>query len=364
MSTLSHHVNGGFRNPWGTQYPWKKAITTVLKVPLTWAKPFDIKVSAPKTVSADFSVYNDHNTKAIKATWLGHAGFVVQVPGCDEHPDPVTVLFDPIFAERASPVTWLGPKRWLLPPCRPKELPVVDYIFISHNHYDHLDIEALRHICLVSTVLLVPLGIKQLILESIPIVSADRVHEMDWWDSKTFPNGVEVVCTPAQHNSGRGVHDQGRALWASWVARRANTNIYHAGDTGYTNSDGACPAFAEIGAKYGPFDLAMIPIWRGASLSFLGRCGLRLTPQATETLLATLHATPRDAVALSVDIRAKHSIAMHFGTFCGSEDEAVEPVYLLKQALESTFSNTTLDTTWAEDRGFRAIDVGETVIIT
>lgn len=157
----------------------------------------------------------------------------------------------------------------------------------------------------------VPLGVKQLLLDSISDINAEHVHEMDWWDSKLFSDGIEMVCTPAQHNSGkflavsrsialqhgflgRGLHDQCKTLWASWVVRRSSVSVYHAGwvrsyfelhcyssdscfrDTGYATASGPCPAFAEIGEKYGPFDLAMIPIWRGASLSVLGQLGLRV----------------------------------------------------------------------------------------
>lgn len=172
---------------------------------------------------------------------------------------------------------------------------------------------------------------------------------------------------------GRGVTDQCKSLWSSWVVRTTTASVYFGGDTGYTG----CPAFLEIGERYGPFDVAMIPIWRGASLSILGRLGLRvclqvhvtrhhpfilfkLTDPAT-SLLSTLHATPSDAVQLYQDIKAKRAIAMHFGTFCGSEDEAKEPLELLVRDLEMR-GISLLREIWEND-GFGYVDVGGTVLI-
>jgi len=139
---------------------------------------------------------------------------------------------------------------------------------------------------------------------------------------------MDFVCTPAQHSSGRGIFDQSHILWAGWVVCRfpsappsevdsipmpsssnhtLTASIYHTGETGYATASGPCPAFSEIGEKYGSFDLAMIPIWHGASLSILRQLGLRLTPGATHTLLSQLHTSPRDALALARDVRAPYA---------------------------------------------------------
>ncbi|KAF9463963.1 beta-lactamase superfamily domain-containing protein [Collybia nuda] len=362
----AHHDKSSFRNPWPSRTSILSAISTICHLPLTRAEPFTTPgVRAVKTVPCEFERYESSRERdgrgALLATWLGHAGFLVQIPPRTGDDKPVRVLFDPIFAERASPVTWFGPKRWLPPPCSAEDLPHVDYIIISHNHYDHLDLETIQRVYHSDVTVLVPLGVKQIFLDSVPKVNTEHVHEMDWWDTMVFLDGIEVVCTPAQHNSGRGLRDQCKTLWASWVVRRASTSLYHAGDTGYATASGPCPAFSEIGKKYGPFDLAMIPIWRGASLSVLGQLGLRVR---TEALLSTLHASPHDAVELAADVKAKHSIAMHFGTFCGSADEALEPLVLLEDALRKKGCTSVVPvTTWETDGGFRAIDVGHTVAI-
>ncbi|KAF8965564.1 beta-lactamase superfamily domain-containing protein [Flammula alnicola] len=386
----AHHLeSSGFQNPWPARATLLDSLATILRIPLSKARPFETPVEPAKTVACNFESYNSHEerkAKSIGATWLGHAGFLVQLPRLNE-PDarPIRIIFDPIFAERASPSNRFGPRRYLPTPCEVKDLPGVDFVVISHNHYDHLDIECLRQICSLWTQVqfLVPLGVKNTLNIEL-ILGEHRIREMDWWDSVSFPSPgeptssttVEFVCTPAQHNSGRGLLDQRKSLWASWVVRQLPSisssshdvpplaSIYFAGDTGYSTADGPCPAFKEIGNKYGPFDLAMIPIWRGASLSILGRMGFRLTPSATETLLSTLHASPSDAIDVARDVRAKHSIAMHFGTFCGSEDEAKEPLVLLVEILQAK------GLTWIpkgrgiwDEEGFGALDVGETVFI-
>ncbi|THV06313.1 Metallo-hydrolase/oxidoreductase [Dendrothele bispora CBS 962.96] len=385
----THHAGTTYKNPWAPGFSFRTSAGAILKGPLTRSKPFEISVEPVKTVECNFELYDSEEAKrAICTTWLGHAGFLVQIQG------QVRIVFDPIFSERASPSTWVGPQRWLSTPCKASELPEIHYVVISHNHYDHLDLQALRDIFKRSpnARFLVPLGVKELIVNELG-VAEDRVVDSDWWDTVSFSgeynSRTEFVCTPAQHNSGRGLLDQNHTLWASWVVRYFASNsssptcsIYHAGDTGYTTSSGPCPAFAEIGSKYGPFDFAMIPIWRGASLSVLGRMGFRLTAEATETLLSTLHASPRDAVALAKDVRACHTLGMHFGTFCGSEDESQEPLVELiealvggeegedskegqgkAEALRARRQGFDLRESWKEEGGFGVVDVGQTVIV-
>ncbi|KAK7435106.1 hypothetical protein VKT23_019798 [Stygiomarasmius scandens] len=383
----THHAGSTYKNPWAPGFSFRTSAGAILKGPLARGKPFEVDVEPVKTVKCDFGLYGTEDArKGICTTWLGHAGFLVQIHGC------IRIVFDPIFSERASPSTWVGPRRWLSAPCNASDLPEIHYIAISHNHYDHLDIQALTDIIERSpnARFLVPLGVKEIIVTELG-VNEEKVKELDWWDTVSFPGGernqLEVVCTPAQHNSGRGIFDQNHTLWASWVVRYFSSHsdtpscsIYHAGDTGYTTSSGPCPTFAEIGTKYGPFDLAMVPIWRGASLSILGQMGFRLTADATEILLSTLHASPRDAVALAKDVRSRHTLGMHFGTFCGSEDESKEPLVELIGAFirsrEITMDRRQMDDettagckcidlrkSWRKEGGFGIIDIGQTVII-
>ncbi|TCD61324.1 hypothetical protein EIP91_008585 [Steccherinum ochraceum] len=298
----SHHTHNGFRNPW----PAPNSLSSYLQIPITRSRHStkSASIKPVKTVPCDLRPYfsEETETKGIHATWLGHAGFLVQIA-------QTRILFDPILAERASPVTWAGPKRYLPIPCEAKDLPRIHFTKLKKGvatSYDHLDIECLRQVRLKSPNVrfLVPLRVKQTLLDELGLNEDEEgeVTEMDWWES----------------------------------------------------------SFKEIGERYGPFDLAMIPIWRGASLSILGRWGLRLTEAAT-SLLATLHATPSDAVQLYQDVKAKRAIAMHFGTFCGSEDEAKEPIELLTRDLEKK-GIPLLRASW-DLEGFGYVDVGETVFV-
>ncbi|KAJ7646569.1 Metallo-hydrolase/oxidoreductase [Roridomyces roridus] len=333
----------------------------LMRLPFERAKPLQHDLHGVKTIQTvkpDFGVFEA--TDKLCATWLGHAGFLVQLPA---EPDqrPIRIVFDPMFSDRAYPSTWVDLRRRLPAPCRVQDLPEVDFIAVSHNHYDHCDIDALKQMWRTwpDVEFLVPLGVRStLTSEGIP---AARIHELDWWDKVTFPpsthrkSSCTFTCTPAQHNSGRGVLDQNRALWCGWAVRPTTDgpSVYFAGDTGYQIAGGACPAFKEIGEKLGPFDLAMIPIWSGATLTMLGKMGYRL---ADDTHLATLHATPEDAVHLAKDVRARHTLAMHFATFAGSDDEALEPLVRLARAQGGTAD-------WRAEGGFGAIDVGECVAL-
>ncbi|EIW83080.1 Metallo-hydrolase oxidoreductase [Coniophora puteana RWD-64-598 SS2] len=317
------------------------------------------RLTSPRTPLAIWS---------IRYTPLGsdmQSGYLVQLPtakGCKAH----RVIFDPIFAQYAYPSNIMnGLARRLPPPCSISQLPEIDFVVVSHNHYDHCDLEALSVLWKRSKAdrpikFLVPLGLKSLLMSAgIP---KSAIVELDWWDSVAYPcaGGQEVTlaCTPCQHTSGRGVFDQKGTLWSSWVVQQKSpdsdlmASVYHAGDTGYQTAAGPCPAFKEIGDKYGPFDLAMIPIWRGASLSFVSSWGYKLSD---DSHLATTHASPEDAVLLTKDIRARHSLAMHFATWAGSDHEAFEPQYRLIQARSGD---------WHEEGGFGVIDIGESVVIS
>ncbi|KAF5329133.1 hypothetical protein D9758_017152 [Tetrapyrgos nigripes] len=381
-----HHTGSTYSNPWAPGFSLRKCAGAILKGPLTRGTPFELAIEPAKTVQCHFGLYESEDArKAICTTWLGHAGFLVRICGS------VTVLFDPIFSERASPSSWVGPEDGYL-----RLAKSLTYRIFSMSSsritstYDHLDTQALRDVKERSPNVhfLVPEGMRALIVEELAL-GEDRVKELDWWDAVSYPGDdykIEFVCTPAQHNSGRGILDQNHTLWASWVVRcfplgsgSPTASVYHAGDTGYTTSSGPCPVFAEIGSRYGPFDFAMVPIWRGASLSVLGRMGLRLTEDATHTLLSTLHASPKDAVSLARDVRARHTLGMHFGTFCGSEDESVQPLVELAEALMdgseevihegqiaakgSKSGQIELRESWKKDGGFGIIDVGQTVIV-
>ena len=165
-------------------------------------------------------------------------------------------LTDPVFAERASPVQWAGPKRFHAPPIALDALPPLRGVLLSHDHYDHLDRATVRALAERAEVFLTPLGVgDRLIRWGAP---ADKVHQFDWWQGTTV-DGLQFTATPAQHFSGRGLFDSDRTLWASWVivdpaasADDAELRLFFSGDTGYFDG------FAEIGRRFGPFDVTMI----------------------------------------------------------------------------------------------------------
>ena len=191
--------------------------------------------------------------EGIRITWLGHASVLFQFDG-------FTILADPIFSDRCSPLSFSGPKRYRPSPCTVAELPHIDAVCISHNHYDHLDVQTVydlndRFGNKLSW--FVPDGLKYWMNQS---GVRENVYESDWWSEKeislkTSDNiKMKFVFTPTKHWCGRGVFDRNKVLWGSWTIIGPRYRVYFAGDTAY------CPGFKEIGHKYGPFDVAAIPI--------------------------------------------------------------------------------------------------------
>ncbi|MFZ5698814.1 MAG: MBL fold metallo-hydrolase [Pseudomonadota bacterium] len=244
-------------------------------------------------------------------TWIGHVTFLFQHRG-------LNVLTDPVFSERASPLSFVGPKRYTPPAMHVDHLPPIDIVLISHNHYDHLDRDAVRHIARRNegrTRFLVPLRLAGWFRRE----GIDNVVELDWWD-ETLPlgekpgsvgrNKVYAWFVPAQHFSGRGVNDRNATLWGGWVLEIDGFRLYFAGDTGYGKD------FADIGAVFGGFDLSLIPI--GA-----------YEPQ---WLMGSVHVNPEDAVRIHRDVKSKHSIGMHWGTFILTDEPVDEPPRRLARA--------------------------------
>ncbi len=178
----------------------------------------------------------------VKFTWLGHATVLASING-------KTILFDPVFSESAAPVSW-AVKRYQPPAIGIEELPQIDFIVISHDHYDHLDMNVVKFFKESNTRFLVPLGVASH-LEYWGI-SRDKVTEFDWWQSRNIA-GITFTCAPAQHFSGRtGTIAMQKTLWSSWAVRTEATSVYFSGDSGYAGH------FKEIGDRLGPFDLTFI----------------------------------------------------------------------------------------------------------
>ena len=239
----------------------------------------------------------------------------------------LNILTDPVFANRASPVSFAGPLRYIPHVIDYKELPPIDYVIISHNHYDHLDKTAIHQLG-NTPIYMVPLRLKAWFIENG--ISSDRIKELDWWDTASFTNAT-FKALPSQHWSARGLFDRRKTLWASWRINLKGTSIWFAGDTGYNDKQ-----FKEIGNKLGPVDLALIPIG-----GYLPRAFMR-----------PYHVNPHEALKIHKDVKAKQSIGMHWGTFPLTAEGPNDPIVeLAKQRKKFKITHNE----------FMSIAVGETI---
>ncbi|MER6049664.1 MBL fold metallo-hydrolase [Streptomyces sp. NPDC001793] len=221
----------------------------------------------------------------LRITWMGHSSVLAEIDG---H----RVLFDPVWGERCSPFDWAGPKRMHPVPVELAELPPVDAVVISHDHYDHLDMPTIKGLAGSGAAFVVPLGVgADLEFWGVP---AARITELDWHES-TRVGGLTLTATPAQHFCGRGLRGAQHTLWASWVVAGPEHRIFHSGDTGYF------PGFAEIGAAHGPFDATMVQI--GAYSDFW----------------PDIHMTPEEGIRAHLDLQGGEPrgvlLPIHWGTF-------------------------------------------------
>lgn len=284
-----HHLKRGFRNvdP-DYSYPLLQRALHLVKKGAN--APPDRGVAF--TVVANDGAELRANGIVPTATWIGHSTFLVQIDG-------LNVLTDPIWAARVSPVGFAGPRRLVRPGLRFEDLPRIDAVVISHDHYDHLDVPTVQRLWREHRpAFFVPLGVGRFLAD----VGVPEALELDWWGRGKLGT-LTFVCTPAQHSSGRGVHDQNLRLWSSWAIVGATKRFYFAGDTGYYSG------LAEIGRRLGPFDLAAIPI--GGYSSY--------------RVHHPNHVNPEEAIQLFEDVRAKVMVPMHWGTFELNQESFREP---------------------------------------
>ena len=291
----------------------------------------------------------------LRATWLGHACYFV------EFPTGLRVLFDPVFEDRCSPFSFLGPKRFTPRPCDIADIPVVDAVVISHSHYDHLSTPSVREIQKhhPDAHFFVGLGLETWFRSA----GVNNVTELDWWDDVDIaiaptrrpgsqaavtetksvtssadgslpspppeqPIRARISCLPAQHTSGRTGLDKDKTLWCSWGVRSGAHSVFFGGDTGYraveTETEEAravapiYPGFAQIGRLRGPFDLGLIPI--GA--------------YAPRRVFSPMHADPVDAVEIFRDTACRRAMGIHWGTWALTVEDVLEPPRLLREALK------------------------------
>jgi N-acyl-phosphatidylethanolamine-hydrolysing phospholipase D len=224
-------------------------------------------------------------------TWIGHATMLVQM-------DHVSFLTDPTWSSTASPLAFLGPRRFVPPALAFDVLPPIDFVLISHNHYDHLDIPTVRRLAATGARVLVPLKVGAMLRRA----GIGQVDELDWWEARRIGD-IAVHCVPSQHWSGRSIADQSTTLWGGWAVVGPTQRFYFAGDTGYF------PGFAEIGRRLGPFGLAAVPI--GA-----------YEPQA---MMRPVHLNPEEALQAGLDVGAEVMLGMHYGTFDLTDEPLDEP---------------------------------------
>ncbi|KAJ2557338.1 Protein-lysine N-methyltransferase efm4 [Coemansia sp. RSA 1933] len=318
----SHHLkNGRFTNPWlsFTNPPSGKFIMHLVSQELSNPALSSVKEGrVPEVVPLDQQAISQPGT-AVQMTWLGHASLLVQLDGA-------TILCDPVFSQRCSPSQLMGPKRYTKAPCTVQDLPHIDALVLSHNHYDHLDWNTLKALVERDPQIKVfaPLGNRQ-ILTSIGFTN---ISIADWWDEFSLPiaggNELRLACTPAQHMTGRGLLDRMATLWSSWVFKGPSASFFFSGDTAYsaihanpTNAE--CPAFKQIGSVYGPFDLAAIAI---------GAYG-------PEAMFSGMHANPEQAVRIHEDVGSKKSVGIHWGTFILTTEPVDEPPRRLRDAMKA-----------------------------
>jgi N-acyl-phosphatidylethanolamine-hydrolysing phospholipase D len=269
------------------------------------AGAFRGRPGAPERVVNDGAFLRENARHSVPTvTWVGHATLLVQM-------DHVSFLTDPIWSETASPVSFLGPRRFVAPGLALDDLPPIDFVVVSHNHYDHLDLPSLVELAErdPETRFFVPLANAELLREN----GITNVEELDWGETRRHGD-VVVHCLPSQHWSQRGVGDQRRSLWSSWAVTGPQRRFYFAGDTGYFEG------FARIGAAHGPFDLAAVPI--GA-----------YEPAA---MMKASHLDPEEAVQATLDLGARQALAIHYGTFDLSDEPLAEPPRRFRAAAEAS----------------------------
>jgi N-acyl-phosphatidylethanolamine-hydrolysing phospholipase D len=302
---MSHHLPaGGFRNPWaGGSLHGTRGL-------LKWMLTRSRTPSPARKSLAEMS-YGEAPPAASeqpRITWVGHSSFLIQVAG-------LNVLTDPVWSDRASPVSFAGPRR-LVPPGLPlSDLPRIDITLLSHDHYDHLDRATVETLIarFPEMVWMTPLGVAQFVKSR----GAKSVEELDWWDEVTVGNAT-IGCTPAQHFSGRLPWNRNSTLWCGWTLRIEDFSVFFAGDTGLH------PEFARIAERFGPFDVAILPI--GA--------------YEPRWFMQPVHMSPEEAVQAYMDIVSaapSHGCIMlgsHWGTFRLTDEPVDEPPALTRVSWE------------------------------
>lgn len=290
FAKTNHYKDGKFVNTLSmvSDVDFMSLIKNLLKNDPTRRPRTDIEVQ-----KIDSTTILNHNSTVTQLTWFGHSAFLLEMDG-------KKILIDPMMGESASPISWLGGKRYSKElPIEIEKLPFIDAVIISHDHYDHLDYGSIMKLKSKVGRFFTPLGVGNHLLEWG--VDGDIISELDWWESIDF-EGIELICTPARHYSGRGVFDKANTLWCSWVIKGENEKIFFSGDSGYGVH------FKEIGDKHGPFDVALI------------ECG-----QYNDNW-KPIHMMPEETAQAAVDVKANVVMPIHWGAFTLAMHAWTDPV--------------------------------------
>jgi L-ascorbate metabolism protein UlaG (beta-lactamase superfamily) len=241
--------------------------------------------------------------KDLRVTFINHATVLIQTEG-------LNILTDPIWSERASPLSWAGPKRHRSPGLKFEDLPPIDIVLVSHNHYDHLDIQTLLRLHADHHPRFV-IGLGNLAF--LTARGINDVVELDWWEVAKIADELTVTCVPAKHFSGRGLSDGDATLWCGYVIQASSGNVYFAGDTALGSH------FIEVKRRFRSFRLVLLPI--GAYLP--------------RWFMHPVHLSPNEAVEAHHILEPRVTMAMHFGTFALGDDGELEPVHELREALNN-----------------------------
>jgi N-acyl-phosphatidylethanolamine-hydrolysing phospholipase D len=299
----SHHTPKGFQNPYR---PPERGFADFLRwrfglgpEEISPIPPEEVPDFRPETVQPALQHIKQPDSDQVQITWIGHSTFLIQAEG-------VNILTDPIWSNSCGPNSFLKVSR-VVPPGIPfEELPPIHVVLISHNHYDHLDAPTVKRLGNGPTYL-VPLGIARWFEKRKNIV------ELDWWQTSSL-YGLKFHCVPIQHFSGRSPLKRNETLWSGWVIESKSGKIFFAGDTGYS------PVFKDIGDRFGPLQISIIPIGAYRPRWFMN----------------PVHVDPPEAIRILGDTHSERAIACHWGTFKLSDEPLGEPpVYLRKTMREN-----------------------------
>lgn len=301
MKYTSDHFNGNiFLNPVPTEVMGKGSFARILKLYLQ-KHPNRTPSKRLGPFNAGITKFNQLPADTVRVTWLGHSSNLLEIDG-------KRFLTDPLWYHRASPFTAIGPKRFFDNPIAINDLPAIDYILLSHDHYDHLDKRSILHLMAKGIRVITMLGVGKRLINW----GADKslVTELDWWQQTALDDGFVITALPSRHFSGRWTADRFTTLWGSFAIKGPLHNVYFGADSGYYDG------FKKIGDKIGPFDLTL------------------LDSGAYNKEWESIHMGPENAVKAHLDLKGKLLMPVHWGTFNLAFHSWTEPVEHVIKAAE------------------------------